>query len=127
MPRVLIVDDDPGVCEVIRAQLALADIDAEIARDGRQALTMLCERTVAQRPYDAMILDLVMPNIDGWQVLKAVKNNPLWSSMKVIVVSGYADSPDDLMKIIEYDGVYVEKRAGFAEDVTQVVERVLED
>jgi len=74
-----------------------------------------------------MILDLVMPNIDGWQVLKAVKNNPLWSSMKVIVVSGYADSPDDLMKIIEYDGVYVEKRAGFAEDVTQVVERVLED
>ncbi|NSW57393.1 MAG: response regulator [Armatimonadetes bacterium] len=127
MPRVLIADDDPGVCEAIRAQLALADIDAEIARDGRQTLTMLCERTVARRPYDVLILDLVMPDIDGWQVLKAVKNNPLWSSMKVIVVSGYADSTEDLMKIIEYDGVYVEKRAGFAEDVTQVVERVLED
>lgn len=127
MPRVLIADDDPGVCEVLRAQLALADIEAETARDGRQALRLLCERTVARRPYDVIILDLVMPDIDGWQVLKAIKNNPLWASMKAIVVSGYADSPEDLIRIIEYDGVYVEKRAGFAEDVTQVVERVLRD
>ena len=125
MPKVLVVDDDPGVVELVATRLRLMGIEAETARSGRAALKKICERTCAENLYDLVIVDIVMPEIDGWQVLKAIKNNPLWEDLKVIVISGYADAPSDLMRIIEFDGVYVEKRAGFADTVGEIVQRVL--
>lgn len=127
MPQVLIADDDPGVLTLVATQLQIAGIESEAVSTGRAALRKLCERTVSKRPYDVIILDIVMPDVNGWQVLKAIKHNPLWQGIKTIVISGYANGPDDLMRIIEFDGVYVEKRAGFVEDVVSIVERVLRD
>jgi len=127
MPTVLVVDDDPGIVEVVSAQIELLGIDTISAKSGRSALVKLCERTAQSADIDLAILDLVMPDIDGWQLLKAIKNNPLWKDMKVIVISGYADTPSDLLRIIEYDGVFVEKRAGFVDIVGEIVRRVLEE
>ena len=126
MPKVLIVDDDPGVMEAVSLRLRLLGIESDTARSGRAGLKKLCCRTCEDRLYDVVIVDIIMPDIDGWQVLKAIKNNPLWQDIKVVVISGYADSPQDLMRIIEFDGVFVEKRAGFIETVGEVVKRVLE-
>jgi len=125
MPSVLVVDDDAGILELVSAKLSLLDIQCDTAISGRIALRRLCARTAEDRPYDVVILDIVMPDIDGWQVLKAIKHNPLWTALKVIVISGQADSPSDLLRIIEFDGVYVEKRAGFADTVGEIVRRVL--
>ncbi len=127
MPRVLVVDDDPGIREVVALELRTAGLEADKASDGRAALKMLCQQTVDRRLYSVVILDIVMPGIDGWQVLKAIKNNPLWESMKVIVLTGQVDSADGLRRIIEYDGVYVEKRAGFGQTVCELVARVLNE
>lgn len=127
MPSALVVDDDAALAEVISTQLASAGIETVRAKNGRIALQEMCARTSAGKSFDVVILDLVMPEIDGWAVLKAIKNNPLWAPTKVIVISGHADSPSDLLRIIEFDGVYVEKRSGFVQTVTLVVERVLQD
>ncbi len=126
MPAVLVVDDEPAILELVSARLRLLGIDSETAASGRSALKRLCARTAEDRPFDVVILDILMPDIDGWQVLKAIKYNPLWSPLKVIVISGYADSPQDLLRIIEFDGVFVEKRAGFADTVGEVVKRVMQ-
>ena len=126
MPTVLVIDDDPGVSTMVAAQLEAMGIETITARDGRVGLRKLCERTAACEPVDAAIVDLVMPEVDGWQVLKAIKHNPLWEHIKVIVISGYADTPTDLLRIIEFDGVFVEKRAGFVDTVGDIVKRVLE-
>lgn len=127
MPSALVVDDDEALLEIISTQLTSADIETVTARNGRIALQEMCARTAAGASFDVVILDLVMPEVDGWAVLKAIKNNPLWAPTKVIVISGHADSPSDLLRIIEFDGVYVEKRSGFVKTVTLVVDRVLKD
>jgi twitching motility two-component system response regulator PilH len=126
MPAILIVDDDMGVREALRMQLATMGHDADAAGTGHEALMKLCARTAADRLYQVIILDIVMPGIDGWQVLKAIKYNPLWKDIRVIVISGHANGADDLTRIIEFDGVFVEKRAGFVEMVSDVLERVLQ-
>jgi signal transduction histidine kinase/CheY-like chemotaxis protein len=81
---VLIVDDEPDALRLFRRMLASAERDYRVlrARDGREALDILRE----QRP-DAMLIDLVMPNMDGFQLLEAKSQDPALRDIPAIVVS----------------------------------------
>ncbi len=70
MPVVLVVDDEPDICELIRVNLELAGHRVMTAADGAQAL-----EAVRRDPPDAIFLDLVMPGVDGWAVLEDLKAN----------------------------------------------------
>jgi len=67
--RVLVVDDEPGVRGALERALKLERYDVEIAQDGRQALDVL-----AERPVDAVILDVSMPDIDGLEVCRRLRD-----------------------------------------------------
>jgi CheY-like chemotaxis protein len=79
--RVLVVEDDQAVRELEAAVLEQAGYDVDQAADGAVAI----ERLQAQRP-DLVLLDLVMPNVDGWGVLEHIRT--LESPPPVLVVSG---------------------------------------
>ena len=66
-----------------------------------------------------------MPEIDGWQVLVAVKSNPLWAPIKVVVLTGYAKEPSDVLKVAKYDGVHIEKKGHFIKTVGELLNRLL--
>lgn len=79
-PRVLIVDDDPAVRDILAAVLRHEGWNADAVADGERAIECL-----NVRPYDAMILDLLMPRVDGHGVIEFVKEKDL--KMPVIVLS----------------------------------------
>ena len=64
-PRVLIVEDDPDLLVVLRINLSSAGLQPILAGDGRTAIA----RVLSERP-DAVLLDVMLPGIDGWQVLE---------------------------------------------------------
>lgn len=68
MARILVVDDDPHIREVVRHFLATAGFDVIEAPDGREAVRLL-ERVKA----DLLVLDVMMPNMDGWQLCHELK------------------------------------------------------
>ncbi len=125
MPEVLIVDDDPAVTAALVAAVQDHNLETDTAANGQQALQKLSQRTVSGNLYDAMILDIQMPIVDGWEVLHAVKNNPLWKAISVVVLTGIADTPQDIARITEYDGVFVRKKEGIFEIVSDLVERII--
>ena len=125
MSRVLVVDDDPAVRELLVQSLQDAGLDADAVDSGRQALEALCRATAADRPYAAMVLDIIMPDVDGWQVLEATKSNPLWRDMAVLVVTGHANGTDDVARVSDYDGFYVEKSGNFLEVISAALGRLL--
>jgi CheY-like chemotaxis protein len=110
---------------LIGQSLADHGIDFEEAANGEEALRLLCQASVSGPPYDAMVLDIVMPVIDGWEVLAAVKSNPLWRDLAVIVLTGHATSQEDVARISEYNGVFVEKRGAFARTLDVIIARLL--
>ncbi len=124
--RVLVVDDEPAVCAVVTESLKELGHECEEAHNGREALLKLCEATLQDRLYDAVVLDVVMPVMDGWQVLHAIKNNPLWADIKVIVLTGRATEPRDVVRVIDYDGVFVEKKGAFPHMVQEIMKRIAE-
>ena len=89
-PRVLIVEDDPDTLVILRINLTAAGVEPMLAGDGRTAI----ERIEAESP-DAVLLDVLLPGIDGWQVLEQLhaKGDPV----PVIVCSG-KDNMHDLQR-----------------------------
>jgi two-component system chemotaxis response regulator CheY len=79
---VLIVDDDPGVLEVLDLALSAEGYQVILARNGREAL----DRAVAFRP-DLMLVDLMMPVMDGWQFVRACREKEWSAATPVIILS----------------------------------------
>ena len=63
--RLLVVEDDPNIVELLSASLRYANFDVTTARDGQQAL-----RLARESPPDLMVLDVMMPGIDGFEVVR---------------------------------------------------------
>lgn len=93
--RVLIVDDGEMNRKVLRAALEREGHVTEQAGDGRAALALL-----ADRPFDVVLLDLVMPEMDGYETLAAIKADEALRHLPVIVISG-VDELDSVVRCIE--------------------------
>lgn len=89
-PCVLVVDDEPDLVEIMLHVLDHEGFLATGAFDGRQAL----EIAKAIHP-DAILLDLDMPRLDGWEVLKQLKQDTVLSSIHVIILTGVAKTDQD--------------------------------
>ena len=68
--KILIVDDDKNICELIRLYLEKDRFNTVIAYDGKQALSL-----VATEKPDLILLDIMMPKLDGWQVCREIRKN----------------------------------------------------
>jgi excisionase family DNA binding protein len=82
-PRILVVDDESSIRDLLAKTLALAEYDVDTAADGRSALERL-----RLYPYDLLIADLKMPGIDGLNVIREAKR--LKSDLPVIIITGYS-------------------------------------
>jgi excisionase family DNA binding protein len=82
-PRVLVVDDEATIRDLLAKTLALAEYDVDIAPDGRTALERL--RII---PYDLLITDLKMPGVDGLTVIKEARR--LKTDIPVIIITGFS-------------------------------------
>ena len=86
-PRVLIVDDEPDVLLLLRIELEAEGYDTLLAADGETAV----RRIVEERP-DVVLLDVMMPVVDGWGVLQRLAQQG--STTRVIVLSAKASDSD---------------------------------
>jgi excisionase family DNA binding protein len=82
-PRILVVDDESSIRDLLAKTLALADYDVDTTTDGRSALEHL-----RLYPYDLLIADLKMPGIDGLSVIREAKR--LKADLPVIIITGYS-------------------------------------
>ena len=82
-PRILVVDDESSIRDLLAKTLALAEYDVDTASDGRSALERL-----RLYPYDLLIADLKMPGIDGLSVIREAKR--LKVDLPVIIITGYS-------------------------------------
>ena len=99
MATILVVDDEPDVRMLLEESLKLAGHDVVTATDGEDALTKL-----KRRRFDLMVLDIMMPKMDGYTVLEIVRSMPSRADMPVVVVTAKHD-PDGVMREVEFGAV----------------------
>ena len=113
--RILVVDDQAINIQVVGS--ALGNLGHEIipALDGPTAL-----KRVALRPPDLILLDLLMPGMDGCEVCRQLKESPAWKDIPVIFLSA-ADDKDFIVRAFDAGGVdYITKPFNQAELLSRV-------
>jgi CheY-like chemotaxis protein len=89
--RVLVVDDEPDVLLLCRVNLEFEGYEVVEASDGEQAMERLREQ-----PFDVVLLDVMMPKMDGWQVLEAVKADDDLKDLPVVMLTAKVQDQDQI-------------------------------
>lgn len=103
-PRILAVDDVPTNLQVVSAILSSQGYSVTTVRSGQEALDHL-----AQNPVDLILLDVMMPGMNGFETTRMIKKNPQWEKIPVIFLTALTDK-DEVVQGFESGGVdYVTK------------------
>jgi two-component system, OmpR family, phosphate regulon response regulator PhoB len=120
MATVLVVDDDPHVVTVVRRILEQEGFGVAIATNGAECLLAL----EARRP-DLLLLDIAMPVLDGFQVLRLLKEKPETRDLPVIMLTARSSGDDVARSLLSGADFYLTKPFE-AEELVVAVRRVLE-
>jgi CheY-like chemotaxis protein len=87
--KILLVEDDPFMVDIYSTKLKEIGYSVFVALNGEEAL----EKVKENNP-DLMLLDIVLPNMDGWEVLRRLKEDGKNQNLKVIVLSNLGQKPE---------------------------------
>jgi DNA-binding response OmpR family regulator len=95
MPRVMIVEDDLTILSNLSQLLQLSGLDVVEAHDGQEALRLLLDCRVHDAALPRMIVsDLMMPNMDGFDLLRAVRGDSYFKTLPFVLLSARSDASD---------------------------------
>ncbi|WP_456434521.1 winged helix-turn-helix domain-containing protein [Thermosulfuriphilus sp.] len=92
MPRILIVEDEKDIADLMALHLHKAGLETLISETGQAALEAL-----DQGPFDLLLLDLMLPDIDGLEIIKRLKLRPEHQSLPIIVVTAKGEEMDRVL------------------------------
>ncbi len=87
--KILVIDDEPGIIDIVETNLLGEGFEVISAKDGREGV----EKIRSEKP-DLVVLDVMMPYLDGWQVLKEIEKDPDTAGVPVIMLTAKAADED---------------------------------
>ncbi len=112
MTRILIADDQPAITKVLEAYARQSDMQADIAYDGKEAWDLFL-----QREYDAVLLDVMMPEMDGFTLSKKIREI---SRVPILLVTARGEDYDRIMGLDLGADDYIVKPFSAAEVMARV-------
>ncbi len=118
--RILIIEDDPFLVDIYITKLKDIGFFVDVASDGKEGL-----RKLKEKDFDLLMLDIVLPRVDGWQVLKQISENEKLRKLKVIVLSNLGQK-EEVEKGLNLGAVkYLIKAHYTPQEVVDEIKKVL--
>jgi len=89
MKSILLIEDDPFLIDIYSTKLKEEGYGVEVADDGEEAL----DKIKAHKP-DLILLDIVLPNVNGWEILRRIKKEEDLKNLKIIILSNLAEKEE---------------------------------
>ena len=87
--KIMVVDDEPDILFTVGQMLELSGYEIIMAKNGEEAIRNLSESEINP---DLIILDIMMPEISGWDVAAKIKENPSWKNIPIIFLTAKGDT-----------------------------------
>ncbi|MDP2863466.1 MAG: response regulator [Desulfobacterales bacterium] len=122
--RILIVDDEPDFSMILKKNLEKEGFEVELAYDGAEGLAK-----VRNNPPDAIVLDVMMPEIDGYKVCSTLKSDDKYSDIPIVLLTAVASHVTST-RYSHYDGMSMEAddympKPASPEQITESIKRLL--
>lgn len=120
MPRILVIDDDLNLLQMVKLMLTRVGHEVEIARDGKKGLAL-----AAQNQPDLLIIDVMMPDLSGYDVVRGIRDNPATANIPVIILTARSQPMDKHMALEAGANAFLSKPVT-AKELTERVEAVIQ-
>ncbi|MBI3038909.1 response regulator [bacterium] len=121
MAKILVIEDELNIARAVKDKLSHEGHHVELAYSGQQGLGFVKNQLV-----DLIILDLLMPEMDGFEVIERLKADPTTKSIPIILLSVLSEDPEDeRFKRIHPDGYLTKPYKGA--DLIKIVNKVLKN
>ncbi len=122
--RILVVDDEPDFASIVQTNLKKEGFDVEVAYDGVEAIAK-----VKANPPDAIVLDVMMPEKDGYEVCAELKHDEKYSDIPIVMLTAVADHVGST-RYSHADGMSMEAddylpKPASADEITQSVKSLV--
>jgi len=122
-PTILLVEDDPFLSSILQLKLDKENFKTIRAADGEEALNILIEQGI--RP-DVILLDLILPKKNGFEVLETIRQDPTLEKLPVIIISNLGQPSDiDRGKALGVIDYFVKAKLSVDELVNKVKEEIV--
>jgi DNA-binding response OmpR family regulator len=113
--RVLVIEDDPNIRDLVLLHLGLEGFTAEPAADGNEGL-----RLAKAEPFDLIVLDVMLPGLDGVTVCRAVRRDSINADVPVLMLTARRDESDKVLGLESGADDYLTKPFGIREFIARV-------
>lgn len=110
LPRVLLVENERSICDLVAEQLRRAGCDCVAISDGREGL-----RLVLEEPFDAIVLDLMLPNVDGMTICRTIRRQGVNQDSPILMLTARRAESDKVLGLLSGVDDYVTKPFGVLE------------
>ena len=122
--RVLVVDDEPDFAAIVKGNLEKEGFEIEIAYNGVEAM-----EKIKATPPDAIVLDVMMPEKDGYEVCAELKKDKKYTDIPIVMLTAVADHVSST-RYSHWDGMNMEAddylpKPASADEITESVKRLL--
>lgn len=123
--RILVVDDEPDFAGIVQSNLKKSGYDVEVAYDGVEAL-----EKIKANPPDAIVLDVMMPEKDGYEVCAELKKDEKYQDIPIVMLTAVADHVGST-RYSHHQGMSMEAddylpKPASADEILESVKRLLE-
>jgi DNA-binding response OmpR family regulator len=120
-PRILIVEDHPLIAELVETRLRIEGMQPVKCPGGREALAL-----IGSERFDAVILDIMMPDVDGYEVLRHIRSAPETATLPVIFLTAKS-TPADVEKGLQLGANHYITKPFSGQDLMRKVRICLEE
>jgi CheY-like chemotaxis protein len=117
---ILLVDDDPKALELLEEALRSAGYETQAVRSGARALEVLANKVVG-----AILLDLLMPGMDGFQVIRHIRREPALKELPILVMTAKNLGPDEIALLTRETQGLLKKSGSWKQELIAEVGRVV--
>jgi DNA-binding response OmpR family regulator len=120
MKSILLIEDDPFLIDVYSTKLKEAGFSVEVATDGDEGF-----KKIKEEVPDLLLLDIVLPSIDGWEFLRRVKKDDKLKKLKIIILSNL-NQKEDVEKGLKFGAIkYLIKAHYTPSEVVREIKKIL--
>jgi CheY-like chemotaxis protein len=118
---ILLVDDDPGTLALLEETLRAAGYETQSVRSGTRALEVLSSKLIS-----AVLLDLLMPGMDGFEVIRHVRQEPSLKDLPILVMTGKNLTAEEAALLSHETQALLQKNGSWQQQLIIEVNRVIE-